>query len=195
MSTNRFHRDGLRLIVGLVAILSASMVSAQPCTVPDNGGGTVNLPPQGCGYVSPTDLHEMINGLPPGTTIQVAADHDKFFNITGGPGGSLGGEVEQFQSILFLNMQGQCSGPPNPLCGYNRNVMMNNVQCETHIGPRIPGQPVQSFDTDMFRIQGQLPPGDPDFDLLRITGGTAFGMPSPGHTTLTRLGPPGSNFN
>jgi hypothetical protein len=37
----------------------------------------------------------------------------------------------------------------------------------------------------MFYLQGQLPPGDPDFDLLRITGGTGFGMPSPGHTTLT----------
>jgi hypothetical protein len=37
----------------------------------------------------------------------------------------------------------------------------------------------------MYRIQGQFPPGDPDFDLLRITAGTSFGLPSPGHTTLT----------
>jgi hypothetical protein len=37
----------------------------------------------------------------------------------------------------------------------------------------------------MNGLTGQLPPGDPDFDLLKITGGTAFGMPSPGHTTLT----------
>jgi hypothetical protein len=29
--------------------------------------------------------------------------------------------------------------------------------------------------------------GDPDFDLLRVTAGTDFGMPSPGHTTLTEL--------
>jgi hypothetical protein len=42
-------------------------------------------------------------------------------------------------------------------------------------------------------IQGQLPPGDPDFDLLRITAGSSFGMPSPGHTTLTQL--PGSNWS
>jgi hypothetical protein len=46
---------------------------------------------------------------------------------------------------------------------------------------------VQSFDTDMFRLFGQIT-GDPDFDLLRITGGTDFGMPSPGHTTLVRSG-------
>jgi hypothetical protein len=31
--------------------------------------------------------------------------------------------------------------------------------------------------------------------LLRITGGSGFGLPSPGHTTLTRLGPAGSNWN
>jgi hypothetical protein len=45
---------------------------------------------------------------------------------------------------------------------------------------------VQGFDTDLFRMTGQIT-GDPDFDLLRITAGTDFGLPSPGHTTLTRL--------
>jgi hypothetical protein len=65
------------------------------------------------------------------------------------------------------------------------------AQCETHVAPRS-GTPIQSFDTDMFRIQGQLPIGDPDFDLLRITAGTGFGMPSPGHTTLTVQ--PGRNW-
>ncbi len=53
--------------------------------------------------------------------------------------------------------------------------------------PRTPGDPVQSFDTDMRRMQGQLLLGDPDFDLLRITAGADFGLPSPGHTTLTQL--------
>jgi len=159
-----------------------------PCTVVDNGSGTVNLPPAGCGYVSPNDLHEIINGLPPGTTITVGAEHNRFFNVTHTPGGSLGGEVEQFQSSLTLDLSGTGS-----LGGYHRDLSMQ-ANCETHTGPRVPGQPVQSFDTDMFRIQGQLPPGDPDFDLLRITAGTGFGMPSPGHTTLTRLGT-SSNWN
>ena len=64
---------------------------------------------------------------------------------------------------------------------------------ETHVGPRTPGDPVQSFDTEMLELQGQLPIGDPDFDLLRITAGSDFGLPSPGHTTLTRL--PDGNWN
>ena len=44
-----------------------------PCTVVDNGNGTVDLPPDGCDYVSPADLHMMIDGLPPDTTINIAA--------------------------------------------------------------------------------------------------------------------------
>jgi hypothetical protein len=57
--------------------------------------------------------------------------------------------------------------------------------CETHVAPRVIGKHMQSFDTDMYALQTQIT-GDPDFDLLRITAGTGFGMPSPGHTTLTR---------
>jgi len=157
------------------------------CVLPDNGTGTVDLPPAGCGYLSPADVHQIINGLPPGTTIRVGAEHREFFNITTTPGGSLGGEVEQFESFLQLNLSGTGS-----LAGYTRKLSVQ-AQCETHTAPRSPGKSVQSFDTDMFRIQGQLPPGDPDFDLLRITAGTGFGLPSPGHTTLTRL--PGGNWN
>jgi hypothetical protein len=61
------------------------------------------------------------------------------------------------------------------------------------VGARTPGQPVQSFDTEMLALSMQLPPGDPDFDLLRITAGSSFGMPSPGHTTLTQL--PGGSWS
>ena len=50
---------------------------------------------------------------------------------------------------------------------------------------------MQSFDTDMFRLFGQIT-GDPDFDLLRVVAGTDFGLPSPGHTTLTQAA--GSNW-
>jgi hypothetical protein len=157
-----------------------------PCVVADNGTGTVTLPPEGCGYVSPQDLHRMIDGLPPGTTIEVAAEHSGFFGIQTSPGGSLGGEIEVFQSVLFLEMYGT-----GDLQGFFRTVEVP-IACETHTAPRNPGDPVQSFDTDMFRLQGELF-GDPDFEFLRVQGGTGLGMPSPGHTTLTRL--PTGDFN
>jgi hypothetical protein len=180
---------------------------AAPCVVPDNGSGTVTLPPAGCDYLSPDEVHKIINGLPPDTTIELAAIHKDFIcNRQPGAagvcsftdlvdckeaGGSLGGEKECSDSTLELTMTGKCTGAVNPLCTYNRTLNMQ-VSFETHVGPRAPGSPVQSFDTDMFALQGQLPIGDPDFDLLKITGGTDFGMPSPGHTTLVRL--PGGNW-
>ncbi|HWL93006.1 MAG TPA: hypothetical protein VNT79_05695, partial [Phycisphaerae bacterium] len=154
------------------------------------------------------EVHEIVNGLPAGTTIQFAAIHTDFFcraDQPGGgggnpcsftppnppfdcdiPGGLLGGEQECNVSKLHANMQGT-----GGLSNFSKNVVID-LKMETHVGPRSPGDPIQSFDTDMFMLQGQLPPGDPDFDLLRITAGTAFGMPSPGHTTLTRL--PGDNW-
>lgn len=106
------------------------------------------------------------------------------YSVTRMPGGALGGEKETFQSsltFLTLNMTGT-----GVLAGYNRTVILQPA-CEVHTGPRNPGDPIQSFPNDMFRLQGQLPLGDPDFDLLRVRGGTFFGMPSPGHTTLTLM--------
>lgn len=161
--------------------------AAVPCEVPDNGTGTITLPPPNCGYLSPQDVHMIIDGLPAGTTIQVGAEHTRFFNIQEQPGGSLDGNMENFGSTMNLKLQGT-----GALSTFQAMLTLQ-AQCETHTAPRMPGQPVQSFDTDMFRIQGQLPIGDPDFDLLRITAGTGFGLPSPGHTTLTRL--PNGNWN
>ena len=171
----------LVILATFAFLVLPALAGATPCVLPDNGTGTVDLPPNGCGYVSPADLHMIIDGLPLGTTINVGVQHERFFNITHTPGGPLGGETEQFKSFLNLKLVGT-----GGLTGYVR-VLSMQANCVTNTGPRVPGNPVQSFATDMFGIQGQLPPGDPDFDLLRITAGSGFGMPSPGHTTLTRL--------
>ena len=134
-------------------------------------------------------MHMIIDGLPAGTTIELGAEHRDFFNITKlVPGGTLGGEAENFNSNLQLHLTGT-----GLLAGFNRTLNIPNVATETHIAPRNQADAVQSFATDMFGLQGLLPAGDPDFDLLRITAGTGFGLPSPGHTTLTQL--PGGNFN
>ncbi|MEK6797998.1 MAG: hypothetical protein AABZ12_03455, partial [Planctomycetota bacterium] len=178
-----------------------SVAGLSGCVVPDNGSGTVTLPPAGCDYLSPDDVHRIIDGLPPGTTIELAAIHKEFIcRQPGTPGsicsfvpdidcselgGTLDGEKECVQSTLQLNLRGT-----GDLNGFNRMVNLP-VSFETHTAPRMPGDPVQSFDTDMFRLFGQFT-GDPDFDLLRVVGGTDFGLPSPGHTTLIRM--PGGNW-
>jgi hypothetical protein len=180
---------GWRSIVApwiLVPALGAPAPGQSPCSVPDNGAGTIDLPPAGCGYVSPQDLHLMIDGLPPGTTIRAAAEHLKFFRVEREAGGSLAGEIERFDSFLFLELQGS-----GELEGFTRTLGIQ-AQCETHTGPRSLASRLQAFPADMFRLQGQIA-GDPDFDLLRVTAGTGFGLASPGQTILERQ--PGGDWS
>jgi hypothetical protein len=175
------------------------------CVVPDNGSGTAELPPAsptpGCtqGYLSPTDVHMIIDGLPPGTTIEFGAEHGRFLCAPSGlcsfavptPDGDCDQEppgIPGEHECSHSELTGQMTGT-GALAGFNRTINLP-IDIETHVQPRTPGQPVQSFDTDMFRLFGQITnpgSGDPDFDLLRITAGTDFGLPSPGHTTLTQV--------
>lgn len=173
----------------------ATIASATVCTVPDSSG-TASLPPS-CpsGYLGPSGEDMITNGLPPGQTIEVDAQLSSFTcpgvatvcsfappspGVCHQAGGTLGGEQECSGSTLTMKMNGTGG------LFYNRTINLS-VEFETHSAPRTPGEPVQSFDTDMFRLFGQLPPGDPDFDLLRVTAGVDFGYPSPGHTTLLQV--------
>jgi hypothetical protein len=172
----------------LVAFAAALPATAQPCTVPDNGSGTVDLPPAGCGYVSPDDLHIMIDQVDPSTTIRISPQHLEFFNVLVIPGaGGLGGDEESFSSQLCMDLEGT-----GALAGYVRPGVCFQAEVVTHTAPRNPGDPVQTFPTEMFSLSGELF-GDPDFDVLRVTAGLGNGLPSPGETTLTQL--PSGNFN
>jgi len=169
--------------------------NVNPCAVLDNGTGTIDLPPDGCEYLSPDEVHEIIAGLPPGTTIELAAIHKNFIcgnpigtctvPLPGGvceaPGGSLGGNVDCFQSEAELTISGTGS-----LAGFSRTITVQ-LDTEVHTGPRNPGDPVQSFPSKMFRLQGEIF-GDPDFCTLRVRAGDQLGLPSPGHTVLTDTG-------
>jgi len=171
------------------------------CIQPDNGTGTVTLPPIGCDYVSPSDVFLIIDGLPPGTTIELDGPLTNHVCCPSGcaacslswtpgqcetPGGMLGGDGHCFESTLDLELTGTGS-----LTGFSRHIAVP-VFCEAHTAPRNSGDPVQTFQGDLFRLNGQIV-GDPDFATLQISGGTDFGLPSPGQTTLTEL--PGGNYN
>ncbi|MEP0843521.1 MAG: hypothetical protein HRF43_12535 [Phycisphaerae bacterium] len=157
--------------------------TAQPCTTPDNGAGTAAYPPN-CPFVSPDDDMVIIDGLPPGTTIRIDARIQSFFDVFTEL--TLDGEKQTWKAQVPMPMQGT-----GTLAGFMRNKGAT-ASGQTHTGPRQPGEPEQMFDTEMLLLQVQLPPGDPDFDLLRITAGTNFGLPSPGHTTIHQL--PGGNW-
>ena len=173
-------------------------VPNNPCVVTDTGG-TIVLPPIGCDYLSPDEVHEIANGLPSGTVFELASIHTDFMCRGGAdngvcsvnlpaadceePGGTLGGHVDCFDSVLKMNVSS--TGPD--LLGYTTSFDIP-VACEVHSAPRELGAAVQEFDTVMFRMQGALPLfGDPDFCTLKIVAGSDNGLPSPGHTKLTRL--------
>ena len=156
------------------------------CIAQDNGTGTIDLPPLNCPFVNaPPDPFLIVEGLPLGTTIQIQVELVPLALTSSGPGGGLGGEFHQFDAQMQLQMTGT-----GALAGFNRSIFMP-MTGEMHSGPRTPGAPVQTFDTEMFQLQGNLF-GDPDFNFLQIVAGSGFGLPSPGQTTLTQL--PGGDF-
>jgi hypothetical protein len=163
----------------------ALYAQSDPCLVEDDGTGTVKLPPAGCSYLSPQEVHMIIDGLPPGTTIELDPIHRGFFcpgMDCGVPGGDLGGEREEFDSTLVFRLRGT-----GDLDGFDRFITIPAAVI-TDTAPRTPGDPVQEFDTQVFQLAGSLASGDPDFAALTVTAGTGFGLPSPGHTTLTDRG-------
>lgn len=192
----------LAVLAGVAIFFVASAAAAAPCVVPDNGTGTADLPPQGCEYPGDTagDIYEFVNGLPPGTTIQMDPVHKDFFcgaqlgTCTGAvppltceaPGGSLGGNLACAQAVVELVISGTGS-----LAGFSRLISVP-LDWEAHSGPRNPGDPVQFFSTELFRMQGQIF-GDPDFCTLVLSAGSQLGLSSPGSTVLSEL--PSGNWN
>jgi hypothetical protein len=165
-------------VVGAIASVVVSASALAAVIVPDNGFGNIDFPTATYVVCPGYPNFKIIDGLPGGTTIDIAASLGQF-NITNqGPGGTLAGDFQQWTGMLDFNpMLGT-----GTLLGFNRSISIP-VQGETHTGPRSP-----SFASDLFLLHGQVI-GDPDFDLLRITAGGGFGLPSPGNTTLTPAGP------
>ncbi|UCE67455.1 MAG: IPTL-CTERM sorting domain-containing protein [Candidatus Zixiibacteriota bacterium] len=162
------------------------------CLAPDNGTGTADLPAD-CPFYAPYKPMKIINGLPPGTTIELVPRFYEFFcssstacslptppSACEGAGGSLGGNYECFEGTLRLDVSGTGS-----LQGFNRTLWVP-VSCEIHTSPRIPNDSIQTMSADIYRFRGQLF-GDPDFCEFIITAGTDYGLPGPGQITLTDL--------
>lgn len=191
-------------LVGFAALI-ATPAHAVPVFVPDNGGGTANVPIL-ADYIGQSPM-QIINGLPVGSTIDIAAVLETPVVFAEQPGGSLAGTKSGGGGGGLFTWQMQGTGA---FLGYNRTLSfpvaagpggvlsfadpafaVTGADFEVHAAPRTPNAPFQSFDTDMFRLFSQrgIAQGDPDFDLLRVVAGTDFGMPSPGHTNLLQSGP------
>ena len=174
-------------LLALIALFGARGAFAQStscCVLPDNGGGTVDMAPL-CpnGYFGAMHITSGFFGSA-SIDISAALIVD---SSSEGPGGTLGGTVSSFSGNLEMTMDGT-----GDLAGYHRFITLP-VSGTMSMAPRTSGDAVQDFDTELNSLEGQLF-GDPDFCVLHLTAGTDFGMPTPGHTTLTRLGSPGTDF-
>ena len=168
----------LTLVLLLSSVINLPNVAAISCVAPTDNG-----PITSCNYTSQGPLL-IVDGLPPGTTIEIEIVALSLHSIMITPLGG-GEQTEKAMATLDMTMTGT-----GVLTGYNHHLQMP-ISFEAHTDPRTLGTTPQSFDTDMTTLFGQLTnpdAGDPEFDLLRITAGTGFGLPSPGHTTLTKLG-------
>jgi hypothetical protein len=159
------------------------------CIVPDNGLGTVQFPPFTCanGFRGPLRARGLLNGMPAGSPVLVDIEILPLSLIGTIPGGPLGGEMQDWNAKVIFHLTGA-----GGFLGYTRTLSFAGV-VRTATGPVTLGSNPQHFETDLLELFGQIPIGDPDFDLLRIVGGTSFGLPSPGYTNLTSAG--GGNWN
>ena len=194
-------RKCLSLFASLVSV--ALLSSTSQAGLPDNGFGTADMPLHGPYVAAPGDTMDIIDGLGAGNTVEMVPVLITPTATQEVPGGSLFGTMSAGEGSGFQwQMQGTGS-----LSGYTRNLFMplnsnvasfpnllTNPGYEVHAAPRTLNSPLQSFDTAMFRMFGQIT-GDPDFDLLRLVAGTDFGLPSPGHTTLFADGMGGWNVD
>jgi hypothetical protein len=176
------------------ALVCAAWGSVVHAVVPDNGAGTAHIPIRDT-YTQTSNM-QIVDGLPPASTIELTGVLTTPTNTVEQPGGTLGGrQGASIGSAFQWTAQGT-----GAMAAFSRNILLPlgpgvasfpapvGTGIEVHAAPHTPFAPVQAFNTDMFRLFGQIT-GDPDFDLLRIVAGTDFGMPSPGVTVLTQSGP------
>ena len=176
------------LAAGLVIIPSAMAV-----IVVDNGSGTAHMNIR-ADYLGQSPM-TIIDGLQAGSQINIDAVMNSPVTTLEIAGGTLGGTKSSGNGapLFTWNMQGT-----GVYAGYVRSLSLPMMDVtseagispgdpEVHSAPRTNGASVQSYDTVLFRLFSQIT-GDADFDLLRVSGGTDFGLPSPGHTTLTQSG-------
>lgn len=184
-------------------LVLATVASAAFVIVPDNGGGTAQMPIQ-APYPSLNPM-VMSNGLPVASQININAVWLAPIVSAEQAGGGLGGTQSAGGGPLMqwtmqgtgalsaynrvLVMPGQ-AGPGGVASFFDPAFNVTGSSYEEHAAPRTAFAPVQNYNTDLFLMFSQIVGvGDPDFDLLRLTAGSGFGLPSPGQTTLTQVGP------
>ncbi|NNM32369.1 MAG: T9SS type A sorting domain-containing protein [Gemmatimonadetes bacterium] len=166
----------MRFLIACLLLLATNPAEAT-CPLPDNGSGTIDLPPN-CGPEGFQGSLSITAGLPLGTAMELDASLRDFVSMQS-PGGVLGGTIETFTAIIDLQVTGS-----GDLSGFARSLSFG-VNGELHVAPHPPG--ATTIDVTMYRLRGKLE-NDFDFALLEFEGGDVYGLDSPGETVLVSDG-------
>ena len=153
-----------------------------PCIEPPVNG-TIVLPPNLCGYFSPTRLHVLLSGLPPGTELHLDASHNRFIHITTTAALRPANTIETFDSSLEMHLTGT-----GILAAVDCALTLNPLHAIVETEPAQIGQPVQDFKANMRSLTGTLTTDTSCnlFNSLSVDAGTDNGLPSPGHVRLVQ---------
>ena len=158
----------------MVMLLGASQFSYP--VMPDMGG-TARFPVDG-GYAGPPSLRLAVDALPAGSPLLGSLTLTAV-SVTQTSGGALNGNAQSFSGKIDVQLTGVGAN-----AGYSR-LLTIPISGQSASAPRGGAATPQSFESDIVSVFGQIL-NDSDFSLFRVTAGSSFGMPSPGHTVFIR---------
>ena len=170
-------------LAGALAVSAADVQERHLARVKKQPDGTVPLKQVAgyTGYDSDKEYHAKIKNLT--DPLAIAALKAKHFQLVVGPelnGGILNGTIEIGDSVVQFDVTGG-----GTLEGFH-HVFTMPAKFEVHSAPHKPGADIDTFETNMYRIEGSG--SDDVFASLRLVGGTGNGYPSPGQMTLISKG-------
>lgn len=178
----RFDVRSSVLSVVLVGVLLAAVpaVAQGPVVVPPDASGWVCLPPVEAEYVA--YLVKMFHSLPD-PSWKANVKHQRFVNsCKQEPGGSLGGDVETFDSDVAVTVT-KADGSVAAEEGLTVHIPVRSI---THTSKQDPGAKRQTLQTAMWNLEGRIE-NQGGWKYFAVIAGEENGLPSPGETTLTRL--------
>ncbi|HEV7506619.1 MAG TPA: hypothetical protein VGS07_17115 [Thermoanaerobaculia bacterium] len=132
-------------------------------------------------YQDDKDYHAQLQNLTdPAAIAALKAKHGQLNILQEFDGGILKGTVEIGSSVVTFDVTGGGS-----LAGFH-HVFTMPASFEVHSAPNDPRQEIDSFATNMYRIEGRG--SDDVFESIHLIGGTGNGYPSPGQMTFISKG-------
>ena len=160
--------------------LLAGRIDNPPTALPESGEGSIVWPPVTSeGRPGLTEGWFAAQRLAPARALLVRMNLRATPGADMYPGSPLGGGLSVGNDMLELEVFGE-----GAWSSFHRTITVP-VQTFINWGPEANHQPKQGRAADLYFLYGELA-ADPDFSLLRISGGTGFGMPSLGHTTIEK---------